>query len=113
MAATAATWELALASNEDNDDFKYFSDVWTTGTPFNTGDTTGTKNALYAAYSSVFVEKIRIEMDATKSGTCGSACTHTFSLPDAYRGKYTLQQLVTMGGGVRATRVVCARIRRK
>ena len=106
----AASWELVLVSNENNDDFKYFSERWTTGTPFNTGDTTDTKNALFPAYTSIFVEKVRIEMDGTASGTCGSACSHVFALPDAYKGKYTLQELVTMGGGVRGALYVCERL---
>ena len=93
-------WELAIVSNQNNEDFHYYSDHWTDGAPFNTDDKTDTKNAMFAAYNTTFVQSIRLQLDGTKGGTC-SACFFEFDLPDAYWGKYTLRQLVTLDGGVR------------
>ena len=95
-------WELAIVSNVNDRTFHYFSDSWTSGTPFGTDDLTDTKNALYPSYTTTYVESIKIWMDGSLSGTC-TTCTYEFVLPDEYKGKYTLQELVTLDGGVSAS----------
>jgi hypothetical protein len=97
--ASSSQWYPALVSNIDDTTFHYYSDVWFNSTPFNTQSST-TKNALFASYSTIFVEKVRITMDGTTGKTCGSSCTFTFSLPEAYSGKFTLMELVTTDGGI-------------
>jgi hypothetical protein len=94
-----AAWTTALTSNIDDTTFHYYSDVWFNSTPFNT-QFSATKNALFESYSTVFVEKVRITMDGTTGKTCGSSCTFTFSLPEAYSGRFTLMELVTTEGGI-------------
>jgi hypothetical protein len=96
---SGAQWYPALVSNIDDTTFHYYSDVWFNSTPFNTQSST-TKNALFASYSTIFVEKVRITMDGTTGKTCGSSCTFTFSLPEAYSGRFTLMELVTADGGI-------------
>jgi hypothetical protein len=96
---SGAAWTTALTSNIDDTTFHYYSDVWFNSTPFNT-QFSATKNALFESYSTVFVEKVRITMDGTTGKTCGSSCTFTFSLPEAYSGRFTLMELVTTEGGI-------------
>jgi hypothetical protein len=98
-AISAAEWYPALVSNIDDTTFHYYSDVWFNSTPFNTQSST-TQNALFDSYSTIFVEKVRITMDGTTGKTCGSSCTFTFSLPEAYSGRFTLMELVTTDGGI-------------
>ena len=99
----AEDWNLVLVSNVNDGTFYYDSDVWTNGIPFNDNDNNdddaGDQNALFSAYTTIYVESIKMYMDGTKDGSC-TTCTYEFNLADEYRGKYTLQQLVTMGGGV-------------
>ena len=95
-------WSTALVSNIDDSTFYYYSPVWYNSTPFNTQSST-TKNALFASYSTIYVEKIRITMDGTLDKSCKTACVFTFSLPDDYSGRFTLMQLVTTEGGIEAT----------
>lgn len=95
----SAEWFTALTSNVDDETFHYYSPVWFNSTPFNT-DTYEVDNALFESYSTVFVEQVRITLDGTSDGSCGSSCTLTFALPPTHYGKYTLMDLVTMDGGV-------------
>jgi hypothetical protein len=95
----SSEWYTALTSNVDDDTFYYYSDVWFNSTPFNTKTST-IDNALFLSYSTVYVEKVRITLDGTSSGTCGSSCVLTFIVPPSHFGKYTLMDLVTNDGGV-------------
>lgn len=95
-------WYTALTSNIDDTTFHYYSDVWYNSTPFNTKYST-TKNALFEAYSTIYVEKVRISMDGTTDKSCGTRCTFTFSLPESYAGRFTLMELVTTDGGIDMT----------
>lgn len=94
----SAEWWTALTSNVDDSTFYYYSDVWFNSTPFNTA-TSDVDNALFESYSTVYVERVRITLDGTTDGSCGSACVLTFVVPPQHFGKYTLMELVTDDGG--------------
>jgi hypothetical protein len=82
-------WTPALSSQVDNEDFYYGATVWEDGTPFNHIDTDPDANALYPAYSSVYVSDIEIQLNNKK---------HAFELPLDLKQRFTLQQLVFSDG---------------
>lgn len=99
FAEAAPSWSTAIVSRIDDSTFHYDSHVWTDGIPFNE-DSASTNNALFASYASVYVSKIRINMDGSGDGSCGNRCIYTFDVPDRQAGRYTLKDLVTLDGGV-------------
>ena len=99
IVGAAPSWSTALVSRVDDETFHYDSSVWTEGIPFNEAESS-TQNALFSAYSSVFISKIRITMDGSGDGSCGNRCVFTFDVPDRFAGKHSLRDLVTLDGGV-------------
>jgi len=92
------SWYTAIVSNVNNDDFYFHSPNWKNGTVFGT-NTSDSTNAMFDAYSTIYVKQVMIDMDGTVDGSC-TTCAHVFNLPSSHYGKYTLSELVNLDGGV-------------
>lgn len=90
-----AAWYDTLAIRTDDPAFYYDSNLWFNASTYN-ANAFATKSSKTAAYSSIYVQKISVNMAGAKKA-------YTFDLPDNIAGKLTLMQLVTMDGGISLT----------